>query len=48
MDLESIIKLIHTVSDSSLSSFTLEEGDMKLSLTTGGVPGDEGSVKIIR
>ena len=48
MDLESIIKLIHTVSDSSLSSFTLEEGDMKLSLTTGGVPGDEGSVNIIR
>ena len=48
MDLESIIKLIHTVSDSSLSSFTLEEGDMKLSLTSGGVPGDEGSVKIIR
>ena len=48
MDLESIIKLIHTVSDSSLSSFTLEKGDMKLSLTTGGVPGDEGSVKIIR
>ena len=48
MDLESIIKLIHTVSDSSLSSFTLEEGDMKRSLTTGGVPGDEGSVKIIR
>ena len=48
MNLESIIKLIHTVSDSSLSSFTLEEGDMKLSLTTGGVPGDEGSVKIIR
>ena len=47
MDLESIIKLIHTVSDSSLSSFTLEEGDMKLSLTTGGVPGDEVSAKII-
>lgn len=35
MDLESIIKLIQTVSDSSLSSFTLEEGTMKISLTTG-------------
>lgn len=34
MDLESIIKLIKTVSESSLSSFTLEEGNMKISLET--------------
>lgn len=34
MELEHIIKIIHTVSDSSLSSFTLEDGDMKLSLET--------------
>lgn len=32
MELENIIKLIHTVSESALSSFTLEEGDMKISL----------------
>ena len=32
MDLDNIIKLIHTVSESALSSFTLEEGDMKISL----------------
>ncbi|MBU9739656.1 acetyl-CoA carboxylase biotin carboxyl carrier protein [Diplocloster agilis] len=32
MELKNIIKLIHTVSESALSSFTLEEGDMKISL----------------
>lgn len=32
MELDNIIKLIHTVSESTLSSFTLEEGDMKISL----------------
>lgn len=32
MDLDNIITLINTVSKSQLSSFTLEEGDMKLSL----------------
>lgn len=35
MDLESIMKLIQSVSDSSLSSFTLEEGNLRLSLTKG-------------
>lgn len=34
MDLESILKLIDKVSASSLSSFTLEEGNMKISLST--------------
>lgn len=34
MELDNIIKLIHTVSESALSSFTLEEGDMKISLET--------------
>lgn len=32
MDMEQIITLINAVSQSSLSSFTLEEGDVKLSL----------------
>lgn len=32
MELESIIKLINTVSESSLSGFTLEDGEVKLSL----------------
>ncbi len=35
MDLENIIRLIDTVSGSSLDSFTLEEGNFKLSLTNG-------------
>ena len=38
MELESIIKLIQTVSESSLTSFTLEEGNMRISLTRGGTP----------
>lgn len=32
MDMDQIITLINTVSNSSLSSFTLEDGDVKLSL----------------
>ena len=38
MELESIIKLIQTVSESFLTSFTLEEGTMRISLTRGGTP----------
>lgn len=34
MDFDKIIQLIETVSNSSLSSFTLEEGNMKLTLET--------------
>lgn len=47
MDIEQIITLINTVSKSSLSSFTLEEGDMKLSLEVNrGVTVTEAPIKI--
>lgn len=47
MDIEQIITLINTVSKSSLSSFTLEEGDMKLSLEVNrGVTVTEAPVKV--
>lgn len=47
MDIEQIITLINTVSKSPLSSFTLEEGDMKLSLEVNrGVTVTEAPVKV--
>lgn len=46
MDMEQIITLINTVSNSSLSSFTLEDGDVKLSLEANrGVSYMEASEK---
>ncbi|ROR27165.1 acetyl-CoA carboxylase biotin carboxyl carrier protein [Mobilisporobacter senegalensis] len=47
MDMEQIITLINVVSKSSLSSFTLEEGNMKLSLEANrGVTFAEAPVKV--
>lgn len=47
MDMEQIITLINVVSKSSLSSFTLEEGNMKLSLEANrGVTFAETPVKV--
>lgn len=47
MDIDQIITLINTVSKSSLSSFTLEEGDMKLSLEANrGVTFADAPVKV--
>jgi len=37
MELTEMIKLINTVSDSNLESFTIEQGDLKLSLKNGKV-----------
>ena len=34
MELEKIIELIHTVSESNLTQFTMEEGNLKLSMKT--------------
>lgn len=34
MELEKIIELIHTVSESSLTQFTMEEGNLKISMKT--------------
>ena len=34
MDLEKIIELIHTVSESNLTQFTMEEGNLKISMKT--------------
>lgn len=48
MDIDQIITLINTVSKSSLSSFTLEEGDMKLSLETNrGVSFNQTPVQVM-
>ena len=34
MELEKIIELIHTVSESNLTQFTMEEGNLKISMKT--------------
>lgn len=48
MDIDQIITLINTVSKSSLSSFTLEEGDMKLSLEANrGVSFNQTPVQVM-
>ena len=38
MDMQNILTLIQAVSDSSLSGFSLEEGEFRLSLSRGGQP----------
>ena len=34
MELDKIIELIHTVSESNLTQFTMEEGNLKISMKT--------------
>lgn len=50
MELEQIIKLINTVSDSSLTGFTLEEGNTKLvfdkQISTVGVAGENDMTRV--
>ena len=43
MELENVIKLINAVSESSLTSFSMEDGDTKLSL--GADRSDRAAVK---